>query len=151
MSEKTLVLVKPDGVQRGLVGEVIGRMERKGLRIAGLKLMQMDETLARRHYAEHVEKPFFKGLSDFITSGPLVAMVLVGPGAVGNVRAMMGVTDPAKSAPGTIRGDHGLTIGMNLIHGSDSPESAEREVGIFFAPGEVLDYTRDLDRWILEG
>jgi len=151
MSERTLVLVKPDGVQRGLVGEVVGRLERKGLRIAGLKLMQMDEALARRHYAEHVEKPFFKGLSDFITSGPLVAMVLVGPGAVANVRAMMGVTDPARSAPGTIRGDHGLTIGMNLIHGSDSPESAEREIEIFFEPGEVLDYSRDIDRWILEG
>ena len=151
MSEKTLVLVKPDGVQRGLVGEVIGRLERKGLRIAGLKLMQMDEALARRHYAEHVEKPFFKGLSDFITSGPLVAMVLVGPNAVANVRGMMGVTDPAKSAPGTIRGDHGLTIGMNLIHGSDSPESATREIEIFFAPGEVLDYNRQIDSWILEG
>jgi len=151
MSEKTLVLVKPDGVQRGLVGEVIGRLERKGLRIAGLKLMQMDEALARRHYAEHVEKPFFKGLSEFITSGPLVAMVLVGPNAVANVRGMMGVTDPAKSAPGTIRGDHGLTIGMNLIHGSDSPESATREIDIFFAPGEVLEYNRQIDSWILEG
>ena len=151
MSEKTLVLVKPDGVQRGLVGELVARMERKGLRIAGLKLMRMDEALACRHYAEHVEKPFFKGLSDFITSGPLVAMVLEGPGAVANVRAMMGVTDPAKSPPGTIRGDHGLTIGMNLIHGSDSTESAQREIEIFFAPGEVLDYTRDIDSWILEG
>ncbi|GAC1332388.1 MAG: nucleoside-diphosphate kinase [Candidatus Dormibacteria bacterium] len=151
MSDRTLVLVKPDGVQRGLVGEVIGRLERKGLRIAALKLMQMDEALARQHYAEHVEKPFFKGLSDFITSGPLVAMVLEGPNAVTNVRGMMGVTDPAKSAPGTIRGDHGLTIGMNLIHGSDSPESAEREIQLYFSPDEVHDYTRDIDRWILEG
>lgn len=151
MSDRTLVLVKPDGVQRGLVGEVIGRLERKGLRLAALKLMQVDEALARQHYAEHVEKPFFKSLSDFITSSPLVAMVLEGPNAVTNVRAMMGVTDPAKSAPGTIRGDHGLTIGMNLIHGSDSPESAAREIEIFFAPDELHEYTRDIDRWILEG
>ena len=151
MSEKTLVLVKPDGVQRGLVGEIVGRMERKGLRIHALKMMRADEALARRHYAEHVEKPFFKGLSEFITSGPLVAMVLEGPNAVANVRAMMGVTDPAKSAPGTIRGDFGLTIGMNLIHGSDSPERAQQEIEIFFEPHEVLEYSRDVERWILEG
>jgi nucleoside-diphosphate kinase len=151
MSEQTLVLVKPDGVQRGLVGEIIGRMERKGLRVHGLKMMQADEALARRHYAEHTEKPFFKGLSEFITSGPLVAMVLAGPNAVSNVRAMMGVTDPAKSAPGTIRGDFGLTIGMNLVHGSDSPERALQEIEIFFKPEEVVDYSRDVERWILEG
>ncbi|MFN2464938.1 MAG: nucleoside-diphosphate kinase [Candidatus Dormibacteria bacterium] len=151
MSEQTLVLVKPDGVQRGLVGEIIGRLERRGLRVHGLKLMRADEALARRHYAEHTEKPFFQGLSDFITSGPLVAMVLSGPNAVANVRGMMGVTDPAKSAPGTIRGDFGLTIGMNLVHGSDSVESAAREIEIFFAPDEVLEYSRDVERWILEG
>ncbi|MDQ6746908.1 MAG: nucleoside-diphosphate kinase [Candidatus Dormibacteraeota bacterium] len=151
MSEQTLVLVKPDGVQRGLVGEIIGRMERKGLRLVAIKLMQADEALARRHYAEHVEKPFFKSLSEFITSGPRVAMVLAGPNAVSNVRAMMGVTDPAKSAPGTIRGDHGLTIGMNLVHGSDSPERAREEIAIFFTPDEVLEYSRDVERWILEG
>jgi nucleoside-diphosphate kinase len=150
MNEQTLVLVKPDGVQRGLIGEVLGRMERKGLRVHALKLMKMDEALARRHYAEHVDKPFFKDLAAFITSGPLVAMVLAGPNAVSNVRTMMGVTDPAKSAPGTIRGDHGLTIGMNLIHGSDSPESAVREIEIFFRPDEVVEYGRDVERWILE-
>jgi len=151
MSEQTLVLVKPDGVQRGLVGEIIGRMERRGLRLHALKMLRMDDALARRHYAEHVDKPFFKGLAEFITSGPLVAMVLVGPHAVANVRAMMGATDPAKSAPGTIRGDFGLTIGMNLIHGSDSPERALQEIEIFFEPEEVLEYGRDVDRWILEG
>lgn len=150
MSEQTLVLVKPDGVQRGLIGEIIGRMERKGLRVHALKLMRADEALARRHYAEHVEKPFFKGLSEFITSGPLVAMVLAGPNAVANVRLMMGVTDPARSAPGTVRGDLGLTIGMNLIHGSDSPERAQQEIEIFFKPDEVLEYSRALDLWILE-
>lgn len=151
MSEQTLVLIKPDGVQRGLIGEIIGRLERKGLRVRALKMMQADEALARRHYAEHVEKPFFKGLSDFITSAPLVAMVVAGPGAVNNVRQMMGVTDPARSAPGTIRGDFGLTIGMNLIHGSDSPERAVQEIEIFFTPDEVLDYSRDVERWIQEG
>jgi nucleoside-diphosphate kinase len=151
MNEQTLVLVKPDGVQRGLIGEIIGRMERKGLRVHGLKMMRADEALARRHYAEHTEKPFFKGLAEFITSGPLVAMVLSGPNAVANVRAMMGVTDPAKSATGTIRGDFGLTIGMNLVHGSDSPERAQQEIEIFFKPDEVLNYSRDVERWILEG
>ncbi|MFN2462825.1 MAG: nucleoside-diphosphate kinase [Candidatus Dormibacteria bacterium] len=151
MSERTLVLVKPDGVQRGLVGEVIGRLERKGLKITALKLMQADEALAREHYAEHVEKPFFKGLSDFITSSPLVAMVVQGPNVVANVRAMMGVTNPANAAPGTLRGDFGLSIGMNLVHGSDSPESAAREIDIFFEAEELLDYERAVDRWILEG
>lgn len=151
MSEQTLVLVKPDGVQRGLIGEIVGRMERKGLRVHALKMMRMDDSLARRHYSEHVEKPFFKDLAAFITSGPLVAMVLAGPNAVSNVRGMMGVTDPARSAPGTIRGDHGMTIGMNLIHGSDSPENALKEIEIFFEPHEVLEYSRDVERWILEG
>lgn len=151
MSERTLVLVKPDGVQRGLIGEVIGRFERKGFRVAALKLMKMSEELAGRHYAEHTEKPFFKDLVAFITSSPLVAMVIEGPGAVATVRAMMGATNPATSAPGTIRGDLGVTIGMNIIHGSDSVERAAVEVGIFFTPDEVLDYRRDVERWILEG
>lgn len=151
MSERTLVLVKPDGVQRALVGEVIGRMERKGFRIQALKLLRMTDEMARRHYAEHVEKPFFADLAAFITSGPLVAMVLEGPGVVAVVRQMMGATDPAKSAPGTIRGDYGVTIGMNIIHGSDGPERAEQEIDVFFRPEEVLDYSRDVERWILEG
>lgn len=151
MSERTLVLVKPDGVQRGLIGEIISRFERKGMRVHGLKLLQMDMQMAREHYAEHVEKPFFDDLARFITSGPLVAMVLEGPGAVAAVRQMMGVTDPAQSAPGTIRGDLGLTIGMNLIHGSDSVGRADQEIALFFGPGEVIDYSRDVERWILEG
>jgi nucleoside-diphosphate kinase len=150
MSERTLVLVKPDGVQRGLIGEVVGRFERKGFRIAALKLMKMDTALAGRHYAEHTEKPFFKDLVAFITSGPLVALVVEGPNAVATVRGMMGATNPASSAPGTIRGDHALTIGMNVIHGSDSVERAATEVALFFEPEEVLDYTREVERWILE-
>lgn len=151
MAERTLVLVKPDGVQRGLVGEVVGRIERRGLRLAAMKLMRMDDAIARRHYAEHADKPFFKDLAAFITSGPLLAMVVEGPRAVAIVRQMMGATDPAGSAPGTIRGDLGLTIGMNLIHGSDSVERAAVEVELFFTAEEVLDYSRDIDRWILEG
>ncbi len=148
--EQTLVLVKPDGVQRGLVGEVICRLERRGLKLAAMKLVQVDEALARRHYAEHVERPFFRGLVDFITSGPVVAMVWKAENAVEVVRNTMGVTSPASAAPGTIRGDLGLDIGRNLVHGSDSLDSARREVGIFFNPEEVLDYSRDVDPWIKE-
>ena len=151
MSEKTLVLVKPDGVQRGLIGEVLTRFEAKGLRVDALKMLRMDLEMARRHYAEHVDKPFYNDLAAFITSGPLVAMVLEGPGAVATVRQMMGVTDPAKSPPGSIRGDLGLTIGMNIIHGSDSPERAVEEIDLFFTPNEVQEYSRDVERWILEG
>lgn len=151
MSERTLVLVKPDGVQRGLIGEIVTRFERKGMRVVALKLLQMDTEMARQHYAEHVEKPFFADLAAFITSGPLVAIVLEAPGAVAAVRQMMGATAPAASAPGTIRGDLGLTIGMNLIHGSDSVERAGQEIALFFTPDEVLEYSRDVERWILEG
>jgi nucleoside-diphosphate kinase len=150
MSEQTLVLVKPDGVQRGLVGEIIGRLERRGLQLAGMKLMQITEELAGRHYAEHREKPFFGGLVSFITSAPVVAMVWQGPGAVANVRAMMGATNPANAAPGTIRGDLAVSFGMNVIHGSDSLESAQREMSLFFQPGEVLRWQRDVDRWVIE-
>lgn len=148
--EQTLVLVKPDGVQRGLVGEVICRLERRGLKLAAMKLVQVDEALARRHYAEHVERPFFRGLVDFITSAPVVAMVWKAENAVEVVRNTMGVTNPASAAPGTIRGDLGLDIGRNLVHGSDSLDSARREVGLFFNPEEVLDYPRDVDPWIKE-
>jgi nucleoside-diphosphate kinase len=151
LSEQTLVLVKPDGVQRGLVGEVIGRLERRGLRLTGMKLMQITDELAGRHYAEHREKPFFGGLVSFITSAPVVAMVWEGPGAVAMVRAMMGATNPANAAPGTIRGDLAVDFGMNVIHGSDSPESAAREVSLFFEPGEVLRWERTVDRWVIEG
>ena len=146
--ERTLVLVKPDGVQRGLIGEVISRLERRGLKLVALKLMRMDEALARLHYAEHVERPFFRGLVELITSTLLVAMVWEADNAVGIVRQTMGGTDPAKSAPGTIRGDLGLDIGRNLVHGSDRLESAEREIGLFFVPEEILDYTRSTDPWI---
>ena len=148
--ERTLVLVKPDGVQRGLVGEVISRLERRGLKLAALKLMLVDDALARRHYAEHLERPFFPGLAGFITSSPLVAMVWEADNAVSIVRQTMGETNPVNSPAGTIRGDLGIDIGRNLVHGSDSPESAEREIGLFFAPGEILSYERSLDPWITE-
>ena len=148
--ERTLVLVKPDGVQRGLIGEVISRLERRGLKLVALKLMQVDATLARQHYAEHVQRPFFRGLVDFITSGPLVAMVWEADNAVKIVRQTLGETDPAKSPPGTIRGDLGLDIGRNLVHGSDGPESAEREISLFFRPLELLSYSRSTDLWIKE-
>lgn len=150
MAERTLVLVKPDGVQRGLVGTVIDRIERKGLRIVALKMLQMDGDMAGRHYAEHSDKPFFNDLTTFITSAPLVALVAEGPGAVAVLRTLVGATNPVESAPGTIRGDYGLTIGMNIIHASDSPERAEVEVGLFFTAGELMDYERDVERWILE-
>jgi nucleoside-diphosphate kinase len=130
--ERTLVLVKPDGVRRGLIGEVIGRIERKGLRIAALRMLDVDDDLARRHYEEHVEKPFFGDLISFITSGPVVAMAVEGTEAVSVVRTLMGVTDPKKAAPGTLRGDLGLEITENIVHGSDSFVSAERELGLFF-------------------
>jgi nucleoside-diphosphate kinase len=151
MNERTLVLVKPDGVQRGLVGEVVTRFERKGLRVVALKLLRMDMDMAGRLYAEHAEKPFFNDVAAFITSGPLVAMVLEAPRVVGLVRQMMGATDPANATTGTIRGDFGLTVGMNVVHGSDSVERAEQEIAFFFQTEEVLDYRRDLERWIVEG
>ena len=148
--ERTLVLVKPDGVQRGLVGEVISRLERRGLKLAAIKLMRVDEALARKHYGEHVDRPFFGGLVEFITSGPLVAMVWEADNAVETVRATMGETSPATAGPGTIRGDLALDIGRNLVHGSDSLESARREVALFFSPEEILDYSRSADPWIKE-
>ena len=149
--EQTLVLVKPDGVQRGLVGEVISRLERRGLKLVAMKLMQVDDALARRHYGEHVDRPFFSGLVQFITSAPVAAMVWQADNAVEVVRNTMGVTSPAAATPGTIRGDFGIDIGRNLVHGSDSVESAEREVALFFDLGEILDYSRSTDPWITEG
>jgi nucleoside-diphosphate kinase len=146
--EQTLVIVKPDGVQRGLVGEIIGRLERRGLKIVAMDLRRIDRALAERHYGEHVGKPFYAGLVDYITSGPVVTFVLEGPDAVAVTRATMGSTRPAEAGPGTIRGDLGLTVGRNLIHGSDSVESAAREVALFFGDG-VTSYERDLDRWVL--
>jgi len=148
--ETTLILVKPDGVQRGLVGEVIGRLERKGLRISGLKMIQASEELANKHYGEHVGKPFFDSLVSFITSSPLIALAVEGESAVEVSRNLMGATNPKEAAPGTIRGDYGLTIGMNIIHGSDSLESAARELAIFFENSEILGYERAIDTWIIE-
>jgi len=148
--ERTLVLVKPDGVQRGLIGEIIGRLERRGLKLVGMKLLQVDEGLAHRHYEEHVDRPFFPGLVSFITSGPVVAMAWEANNAVEIVRNAMGPTNPAGAPPGTIRGDLGVDIGRNLIHGSDGPESAQRELSLFFQPGEILSYGRSNDSWIVE-
>ena len=148
--ERTLVLVKPDGVQRGLAGAVLGRFERRGLKLIGLKMLQVDEALADRHYAEHVGKPFFAGLRDFITSSPLVAAVFEGESAVQMVRSTMGATNPADAAPGTIRADFAVDLGRNVVHGSDSPESGEREVALFFEPSELVEWTRDAERWIRE-
>jgi nucleoside-diphosphate kinase len=150
MSDRTLILLKPDALQRGLAGRIIARLEDRGLKIVGLKLMQMDLDTAKRHYAEHVDKPFFKGLSEFMMSRPLVAMAVEGKDVVEVVRASVGATNPLKAAPGTIRGDLGRDIGRNLIHASDSPESAERELGIFFQPAELLAYEREVDAWTAE-
>ncbi len=148
--ERSLVIIKPDGVQRGLIGAIISRLENRGLKIVAMKMIQMDEELARRHYAIHEGKPFFEGLIKYITSGPVVVMVVEGPRAVEIVRKTMGATNPADASPGTIRADFALEIGRNLIHGSDSLETAEREINLFFHPSEILSYTRDTDRWIFE-
>ncbi len=132
MSERTLILIKPDGVRRGLIGDVLSSIERKGLRIVAMDLRTMETGDAETHYAEHVSRPFFSSLVEFITSGPLVALVAEGPRAVEAFRALAGATDPVKAAAGTIRGDHALEVQENIVHGSDSPDSAEREIKIFF-------------------
>lgn len=131
-TQRTLVLVKPDGVRRGLAGEVISRLEQKGLTLVAMELRTLDRTIAEEHYGEHRERPFFDELVQFITGGPLVALVVEGPNAVAGTRRLMGVTNPVEATPGSIRGDHALEIGENLVHGSDSPESAAREVALFF-------------------
>ncbi|MBE0480870.1 MAG: nucleoside-diphosphate kinase [Dehalococcoidia bacterium] len=148
--ERTLVLVKPDAVQRGLIGEVLLRLERTGLKIIALKMLRMDRDMAGQHYGIHQGKAFFEGLVQFITSGPLVAAVLEGPGAVEVVRKEMGETDPVKALPGSIRGDLALSIGRNIVHGSDSSENARKEISLFFKHGEILDYERQIDGWIRE-
>ncbi len=145
--ERTLVLVKPDAMNRGLAGEVISRLERKGLKLVAVKLMQVDRDLASRHYEAHTQKPFFNSLVEFITACPIIAMVVEGLGAVDTVRRTMGATDPAKADPGTIRGDLAMDIQPNLVHGSDSVESAEREISLFFKPDEILSYGRTGDVW----
>lgn len=150
MSERTLILIKPDGVQRGLIGRIIDRYETRGLRIAGLKLMQAERALAERHYAVHSDKPFFAGLIEFITSGPLVAMAVEGPKAIEVCRAINGATRPNEAAPGSVRGDFALETGMNIVHASDSPENATNELALWFEAGELLDYERAIDAWIVE-
>jgi nucleoside-diphosphate kinase len=145
--ERTFVMVKPDGVQRGLIGEVVSRLERKGLKLVGARLMQVSRELAEKHYAEHRERPFFSDLVSFITSSPVFAMVWEGENAISVARALMGKTNPAEAAPGTIRGDLGLTIGMNIVHGSDSPESAQREIALWFG-NDLVQYEKTMDVWL---
>ncbi len=149
MNDRTLVLIKPDGVQRLLTGRILARYEDRGLKLVGLKLIHVSRELAERHYAVHREKPFFRGLVDFITSAPLVAAVLEGPNAIAVVRAMNGATRPHEAAPGSIRGDFALETAQNLVHASDSPETAAAEVALWFDPSELLGYEREIDRWVL--
>ena len=148
-SERTLVLVKPDGVQRQLVGRILARYEERGLKLVGLKLVTVDRDLAERHYAVHRAKPFFEGLVEFITSGPLVALALEGPNAIAVVRAINGATRPHEAAPGTIRGDFALETAQNIVHASDGPETATTELDLWFDAAELVDYERDIDRWVL--
>lgn len=148
--QTTLVLIKPDGVQRSLVGEIISRLERRGLKIVGMKLLQIDEALANRHYEAHVGKPFFPGLVQFITSSPVVALAIQGKNSTEVVRQTMGATDPKAAGSGTVRGDLGLDIGRNLVHGSDSPEAAAHELTLFFKSGELVEWERSVEGWITE-
>jgi len=148
--ERTLVIIKPDGVQRGLIGPILTRLERRGLRFAALKLIQITPELAGRHYAVHQGKPFYEPLIDFITSGPVVVAVIEGNNAISIVRKTMGATNPAQAEPGTIRADFGLEIGRNLVHGSDGPDTAAYEIPLFFAEDELLSYERVVDGWINE-
>ncbi len=149
MSERTLILIKPDGVHRALVGRLIERYEQRGLRLVGLKMVQVDRQLAERHYSVHRAKPFFAGLVDFIVSAPLVALAVEGPNAIAVCRAINGATRPHEAAPGSIRGDFALETGQNLVHSSDSPETAADELSLWFADDELFDYPREIDRWVL--
>jgi len=146
--ERSLVLIKPDAIQRGMAGEIISRLEKKGLKIVAMKMLHMDKNLAQRHYAIHKGKAFFDDLVNFITSSPIIAIVFQGKNAVGIIRQMMGETDPAKAYSGTIRGDFGIDIGHNLVHGSDSLENASKEIDLFFSTEEIFNYDRELDMWI---
>lgn len=146
-TQRTLVLCKPDAVQRGLIGRIVSRFEAKGLKIAGLKMLQVDAELAGRHYEEHVEKPFYPDLLRFITASPVVAIAVEGDNAVEVVRNLMGVTNPQKAGSGTIRGDFGLDLTMNLVHGSDSLASAQRELALFFQPDELFNYEMTMGTW----
>jgi nucleoside-diphosphate kinase len=149
VTERTLVLVKPDGVQRQLIGRILARYEERGLKVVGLKLVHVERDLAERHYDAHRQRPFFPGLVDFITSSPLVALALEGPNAIAVVRAINGATRPHEAAPGTIRGDFALETAHNIVHASDSPEAAATELALWFGDGELIDYERDIDRWVL--
>lgn len=149
-TQHTLVLIKPDGLQRGLVGTIVSRLETRGLKIVAMKMLQMDQKMAEQHYNIHRERPFFQGLVSFITSSPIIAIVLEGPDAVELIRNTIGVTNPIQAPLGTIRGDFALTIGRNLVHGSDSMKTAASEIKLFFQSAEILDYPRDVDPWIIE-
>ncbi len=144
------MIIKPDGVERGLIGAIISRFEARGLKTVGMKFMRIDRGLAARHYAVHEGKPFYPGLIDYITSAPVVVMVLEGPKAIEIVRRTMGATRPAEAQPGTIRADYALEVGRNLVHGSDSPETAQQEIGLFFSDLELVSWERANDRWIYE-
>jgi nucleoside-diphosphate kinase len=148
--ERTLVLVKPDGVQRGLIGEVISRLERRGLRLVAAKFLKVSQELAETHYAIHKGKPFYDGLIEYITSAPVMAMVWEGPNAVTAVRQTMGATRPTEAAPGSVRHDFALEIGRNLTHASDAVENSEKEVTLWFKPDELVNWKREIDRWIFE-
>ncbi len=149
--ERSLVILKPDAVQRGLIGPILSRLEQKGLKIVGMKLMQIDDALARKHYAVHEGKPFFAGLVDYITSGPVVVLAIAGDDVIQTIRTLIGATNPLNAAPGTIRGDYAVSIGRNLIHASDSPENGEQEVQNFFTDDQLLHaFERSTDRWIFE-
>ncbi len=146
--EKTFIMIKPDGVQRNLIGEIVSRFEKKGYQLVAAKLLQVDRELAEKHYAEHKERPFFPELVDFITSSPVFAMVWQGSQVITTARQMMGSTNPLNAAPGTIRGDFGISVGMNIIHGSDGPESAEREIALWFTREEITEVEKTINRWI---
>lgn len=148
--ETTLILCKPDAVSRGLTGEIVARFERRGYIVTAMRMMQLDGERAKKHYEEHAGKPFFGGLVEFITSGPLVALAVEGEGAIVGCRQIIGATDPLTAAPGSIRADYGQTIGRNLVHGSDSKASAERELAIYFEPKDFVSRRHDLERWLVE-
>jgi nucleoside-diphosphate kinase len=145
--ERSLVLIKPDAIQRGLTGEIISRLEKKGLKLVAMKMIHLNKSLAEKHYAVHKGKPFFEDLVSFITSSPIIAIVFQGDNVVNIIRRSMGETNPAESASGTIRGDFAISIEHNLIHGSDSPNNATKEISLFFSSGEILDYSREIDSW----
>ena len=148
--QRTFLAIKPDGVQRGLIGKIISKLEEKGFKLLGMKFMQVSNDLAQKHYGEHKDKPFFKGLVSFITSGPVVAMAWEGKDAINSIRKMMGKTNPLDAELGTIRGDFGIDIGRNVVHGSDGEESAKREIGLFFKEEELINWKPDIHKWIYE-